>query len=370
MAIYIGGDTTRLSYNFFGKIAGSMTECPMKCYYTANSQLLLPTDNRWIELAQERYDKIKKQDNVTLDFSASTLGEKIQILIELDSNGLCNSLYGGSNTILEQNVKSIQLSAVVRGQGSNEGVLGHLSKHYLYRHDTNQYTKWGQNTTSSLVISSNEVTIAGASTGYITQDNKIYMLLVSDYPTNSTISNSLYLDYANIGLKLVRQSDKISPFTVDLKTEWGILIDGFSPSWDSNTPLNEYPRILEMQDKLIVAYRKDNKVFYFQDVVTGATTTMPSFSFPKFKVLNILITQNASGVITLYMLDNGGTLKKVSSSGHDIKETCQFYILQNAGTARHGDAFIENIQFLNKTFTDQEAEIILTDTFKFRLGSK
>ncbi|MBY6846729.1 hypothetical protein HYI19_18215 [Clostridium botulinum] len=368
MAIYIGGDTTELSYNFFGKIAGSMTECPMKCYYAANSQLLLPTDSKWTELSQERYDKIKNQDNVTLDFSTSTLEEKIQILIELDISGLCNSLYGGSNTILEQNVKSIQLSAVVRGQGSNSGVLGHLSKHYLYRHDTNQYTEWGQNTTSSLITSSNEVTMVGTSTGYITENNKIYMLLVSEYPTNSTISNSLYLDYANIALKLVRQSDRISPFTIDLRTEWGILIDGFSPSWDSNAPLNEYPRILEMQNKLIVSYRKDNKVFYFQDVVTGATTTMPSFSFPKFKVLNILITQNANGIITLYILDNGGTLKKISSSGHDIKGTCQFYILQNAGTARHGDAFIENIQFLNKTFTDQEAEIILTDTFKFRLG--
>ncbi|KEI94423.1 hypothetical protein N496_20030 (plasmid) [Clostridium botulinum A2B3 87] len=359
MAIYIGGDTTELSYNFFGKIAGSMTECPMKCYYAANSQLLLPTDSKWTELSQERYDKIKNQDNVTLDFSTSTLEEKIQILIELDINGLCSSLYGGNNSILEQNIKSIQPSAVVRGQGANGGVLGHLSKHYLYRHDTNQYTEWGQNTTSSLITSSNEVTIVGTSTGYITENNKIYMLLVSEYPTNSTILNSLYLDYANIGLKLVRQPDVIPPIDVDLKDEWSILIKGFSPSWDSDNPPNPFPRVLELKNKLIVAYRQDSKAFYFQNMQNDELTFLPQFPFKKFQSINFLITQNKNKQVTIYVLKNGGEVKKVSSIVDRIVGLSQLYLLQSIGTKRNGDAFIDNIQLLNRVVTDQEAEIIL-----------
>lgn len=360
MAIYVGGDRTTLEYNFFAKVAGSITECPMKCYWARAKDLLLPTDIRWKEFNQENYDRIKNQDNISALMDATIVGEKPQFLIELDLNGLCNNLYAGSNAILEQNVKSIQLSAVVRGKGANGEVLGYLSKHYLYRHDTSQYVEWGENTTSSLVTSSNEVTMVGASTGYITQDNKIYMLLVANYPANSTILSVLYLDYMSIGLKLIRQPDVVPPIDVNLKDEWSILIKGFSPSWDNNNAPNPYPRVLEIKDKLIVSYRQDTKVFYFQDVITGTTATIPSFSFPKFKAINILITQNANGVITMYILDNGGILKKVSSPGHNITGIGQLYILQNNGVARHGDAFIDSRpEFNNISVSDQEAEIIL-----------
>ncbi|NFM17893.1 hypothetical protein FDB88_11915 [Clostridium sporogenes] len=359
MAIYVGGDRTTLEYNFFAKVAGSITECPMKCYWARAKDLLLPTDIRWKEFNQENYDRIKNQDNISALMDATIVGEKPQFLIELDLNGLCNNLYAGSNAILEQNVKSIQLSAVVRGKGANGEVLGYLSKHYLYRHDTSQYVEWGENTTSSLVTSSNEVTMVGASTGYITQDNKIYMLLVANYPANSTILSVLYLDYMSIGLKLIRQPDVVPPIDVNLKDEWSILIKGFSPSWDNNNAPNPYPRVLEIKDKLIVSYRQDSKIFYFQDMGTNILTPLPQFTFKKFQNINFILTQNKHKKITFYAYENAGTLKKNSAQGNAVTGSNNLYILESVGNARNGDAFIDNIQMLNRSVTDQEAEIIL-----------
>lgn len=369
MAIYVGGDTTELTFNFFTKVTGSMTECPMKCYYAASSDLLVPTDSKWIELSQERYDKIKNQDNVTLDFSTSTVGEKIQLLIELDLNGLCNSLYGGSNAILEQNVKSIQLSAIVRGQGSNGGILGYLSKHYLYRHDTSQYTEWGENTTNSLLNSSNELTVGGTSNPFITQENKIYILFVADYPADSTISNALYLDYVSIGLKLNRQPDVIPPIDIGLKDEWSILVKGFSPNWENfNVP--EWTKVLTLcqnnQDKPFYALElNSNKKFMFRrvygnNISTGAIADITTNK--KFQSHNILIQQTKTSM-DMYILQNASIMKKytISDNGTHLVGNFSAYLGQWKTGFLQMNAFIEDIQFLNKVFTDQEAEIILKD---------
>ncbi|EJO5349019.1 hypothetical protein NRP93_003171 [Clostridium botulinum] len=369
MSIYVGGDTTELEYNFFGKVAGSMTECPMKCYAANSETLLLPTSLAWIEIAQNQYDMLKNNDGVPVSSTSNTQGEKTQLLIEVDLNRLCNSLYGGSNTTLKKNVKSIQLSAVVRGQGENGGVSGYLSKHYLYNHYINQYTEWGENATSSLITSSNEVNVMGTSNSFITQENKVYMLVVSDYPADSKISSTLYLDYVSISLKLTRQPDVIPPIDIDLKDEWSILIKGFSPSWDNNNAPNPYPRILEIKDKLIVSYRKDKKVFYFQDLQTNTLTALPEFSFKRFQNINFLIVQNKDKKIIFYAYENGGTIKKISDLSNPITGVNSLYILQSIGNGRNGDAFIDKIQLLNQAVTDEEAEIILKGRNDIDLGN-
>ncbi|MBE6058297.1 hypothetical protein [Clostridium sp.] len=357
MAIYVGGDTTELTFNFFTKVAGSMVECPMKCYYSASTSTPLPNSSSWIELNQERYDKLKAQDNNLLEFSNSTAGEKIHILIELDLTALCNSIYGGNNNTLKSNLKELSWSSWTSGEGNNNGTKSYSSIMRIYNQGTNTYG-YGIANTSSAVAELNPTPITDS--GYITSDNKIYIIIISDYPASTSIPNKLRLDYATIRLKINRQPDIVPPMEVELGEEWSILIKGFSPSWDNNNAPNPYPRVFEIKDKLIVSYRQDTKVFYFQDVITGTTATIPSFSFPKFKAINILITQNANGVITMYILDNGGILKKVSSPGYNITGIGQLYILQNNGVARHGDAFIDSRpEFNNNSVSDQEAEIIL-----------
>lgn len=369
MAIYVGGDRTTLEYNFFAKVAGSITECPMKCYWARAKDLLLPTDIRWKEFNQENYDRIKNQDNISALMDATIVGEKPQFLIELDLNGLCNNLYAGSNAILEQNVKSIQLSAVVRGQGANGEVLGYLSKHYLYRHDTSQYIEWGENTTSSLVTSSNEVTMVGTSTGYITENNKIYMLLVANYPASSTILSALYLDYISIGLKLIRQPDVVPAMDVELGEEWSILLKGFSPNWE-NFNVTEWTKVLTLcqnnQDKPFYALEfNSSKKFMFRrvyanNISTGATADITTNK--KFQSHNILIQQTKTSM-DMYILQNASIMKKytISDNGTYLVGNFSAYLGQWKTGSLQMNAFIDDIQFLNKVFTDQEAEIILKD---------
>ncbi|GEM_PF-5875372 len=363
MAIYIGGDTTELEYNFFAKVAGSITECQMKCYWARAKDLLLPTDIRWKEFNQENYDRIKNQDNISALMDATIVGEKPQFLIELDLNGLCNNLYAGSNAILEQNVKSIQLSAVVRGQGANGGVLGYLSKHYLYRYDTSQYIEWGENTTSSLVTSSNEVTMVGTSTGYITQDNKIYMLLVANYPANSTILSVLYLDYISIGLKLNRQPDKIQPIDIELGKEWSLLFKSISYNWD-NTATDKYLFWLVGTSKENIAFRYINNnigrltVQYDSQYLTSPNA--PTLRTKKWECNNYLI-QYKNNIYTCYHLDSQGLRKITFTDNVGFKKGIyKLYLCQHTGYGYQADAFIPDIPIkYNQAFSEQEVEMIL-----------
>jgi len=356
MAIYVGGDTTELEYNFFTKVAGSLVECPMKCYYSASTSTPLPNSSSWIELNQERYDKLKTQDNNLLEFSNSTTGEKIHILIELDLTALCNSIYGGNNNTLKSNFKELSWSSWTSGEGNNNGTKSYSSIMRIYNQGTNTYG-YGIANTSPVVAELNPTPITDS--GYITSDNKIYIIIISDYPASTSIPNKLRLDYATIRLKINRQPDIVPPMEVELGEEWSILIKGFSPSWDNNNAPNPYPRVLEIKDKLIVSYRQDSKIFYFQDMGTNILTPLPQFTFKKFQNINFILTQNKHKKITFYAYENAGTLKKNSAQGNAVTGSNNLYILESVGNARNGDAFIDNIQLLNRSVTDQEAEIIL-----------
>ncbi|ENK0375090.1 hypothetical protein AB2T23_003756, partial [Clostridium botulinum] len=211
MAIYIGGDTTELEYNFSTKILGSMTECPMKCYWARAKDLLLPTDTNWREFNQENYDRIKNQDNISALMDATIVGEKPQFLIELDLNGLCNSYYGGSNSVLKGNMKNIWVACY--GNNTDGWQL------YMRENNSNTWTTWGEGKQEYLYNNSN-------STYPYTTDNKVYILLAPLEPANSTTPSKLYLDYIDIKLKINRQADRIEPIDIELGEEWSLLFKG------------------------------------------------------------------------------------------------------------------------------------------------
>lgn len=375
MAIYIGGDTTELEYNFFMKVAGSMIECPMKCYYAASSELLSPTDNKWKELSQERYDKIKNQDNVTLDFSSSTVGERIQILVELDLNGLCYSLYNGSNSLLKSAIKSLEVYAWARAEGNYNGVIGYNVRNIVYRPSDGWGLSWyGRNNSSAIQKIKTPLNdlpkedIPALSQARLTSDNKIYFSLTSEYPASSTIPSKLYLDYIDIKLKINRQPDIVPPMEVELGEEWSILIKGFSPSWDNNNAPNPYPRVIDLQT-FILAYWKEFCYFYFQDARTNETLRFPPVEFNKFQNINFLITHEENQ-LSVYMLINGGQIKKVTSTSMHLIGTFKLHLLRAIVNNREGNAFIEDVQVMPYAFTDEEAEIILKGRNTVDLNSK
>ncbi|HGG0416520.1 TPA: hypothetical protein ACJFE8_001283 [Clostridium sporogenes] len=363
MAIYIGGDTTELSYNFFGKVVGVMEECPMKCYYAANSELLLPTDNRWIELSQERYDKIKNEDNITLDFSTSTLGEKMQTLIELDLKGLCNNIYEGSNSALKGNIKELQISAFAYGSGDSGGKESYLAKTYWFVPNDNRWENWRQqnntNAIKEIIVTKTEDQGAGFQ---VDANNKIYMLIVAEYPANSPILNKLSLDYINIKLKTNKQRDSIEPIDIELGEEWSLLFKGVNYNWE-NTMTDKYLFWLAGTSKENIAFRYINgnigrlTVQYGSQYLT--VPNAPTLRTKQWESNNYLI-QYKDNIYTCYHLDSKELRKFNFSDNIGFKKGLyKLFYLQHNGNGYQADAFIDDVQVLSEAFTDQEAEIIL-----------
>ncbi|WP_251862610.1 hypothetical protein, partial [Clostridium sp. Marseille-Q2269] len=204
MAIFIGGDTAELEYNFYTKVAGSM-DCPMKCYYADSPELLFPNDTKWIEFTQEEYDKLKKLDNIVSPNGGYGVGEKGQFLVELDLNGLCNSLYGGSRDALRNSIKKLEVNTWASASGDNGDSIGYRCEVFIW--DTGVgVNAWANKSTNT----SNDIRpIYTKEDNYqknrLTVDNKIYFLISSGYPASGTIPSKVFLDYINIKLELVRQ---------------------------------------------------------------------------------------------------------------------------------------------------------------------
>ncbi|MFX0547904.1 hypothetical protein ACOAKC_01085 [Hathewaya histolytica] len=357
MAIYIGGDTETLEYSTLFKKPNELH--PVKIWRTCAKELIPPSktgkpNEAWdtfYDTAQNVIDKYSKLDNDYFEYNSSAHdgvkkeGRYAQIMIEVDLNQYCQDRFNGDNNLLRENFKSAAITTYAMGCAV-----------YVYGWD-----KWnGDNKNHTNEIK--EISFKAEKYQYILTNNKMYVLVRSMYPSTETVDSSLSIDYFQLELEFKREPDKIEPIDVELGDKWSMLIKDFAPNWDSENAPNPYPRVLEIKEKLLVAYRRDTKTFYFEDIKTGTTTDIKSFNFPKFKIMNILITQNAEKVITLYILDNGGTLKKVSSPGYNITGIRQLYILQNGGTTRHADAFLDKFElYNNQTFTECEIEEILRE---------
>lgn len=360
MAIYVGGDTTELTFNFFTKVAGSMTECPMKCYYVASPELLLPNDNKWIEFDQTKYDKLKNQDNNTQSIATTTVGEKAQILVELDLNGLCNSLYGGSNSVLRGNVKAANIEYWMYAEGDNNGI-----KDYKISLRTLDNTVWG---TVVKYDNAKQITklsrdIISDAKYYITTDNKIYVLLVSEYPASATIPSKVFLDYIDIKLQLNRQPDKADPIGLELGDEWSLLFRGVSYNWE-NTTTDKYLFWLAGKPNEHIAFRYiDGNIGRFSvqhDTQYVTAPNAPNIRSKRWECNNYLL-QYKDNVYTCYHLDSQG-LRKINFTDNIgfKKGIYKLYLCQHTGYGYQADAFIPDIPIkYNQAFSEQEVEMIL-----------
>ncbi|MHB9943580.1 hypothetical protein CF065_18690 [Clostridium sporogenes] len=359
MAIYVGGDTTELEYNFFTKTAGSMVECPMKCYYVASPEPLLPNDNKWIEFDQTKYDKLKNQDNNTQSIATTTVGEKAQILVELDLNGLCNSLYGGSNSVLRSNVKAANIEYWMYAEGDNNGI-----KDYKISLRTLDNTVWG---TVVKYDNAKQITklsrdIISDAKYYITTDNKIYVLLVSEYPASATIPSKVFLDYINIKLKINRQPDRIEPIDIELGEEWSLLFKGVSYNWDNTTTDKYLFWLVGTSTNIAFRYINGNigrlTVQYGSQYLTSPNA--PNLRTKQWECNNYLI-QYKNNIYTCYHLDGQGLRKITFTDNIGFKKGIyKLYLCQHTGYGYQADAFIPDIPIkYNQAFSDEEAEIIL-----------
>lgn len=214
--------------------------------------------------------------------------------------------------------------------------------------------------------------MVGTSTGYITENNKIYMLLVANYPASSTILSALYLDYISIGLKLNRQPDKIQTIDIELGKEWSLLFKGvsFYETNINNTSSSDKSIFVTRNINNGVGIRSylhaNNGVLYFF-THDGKNTLSPFVTInlfsenQRFKSCNLLFMfRDGYGIVKA--LINGSTIKEAKfqvNTQCDFTGNYKFYLGEDEGYIKQADAFVEDVQILSETFTDEEAEIIL-----------
>ncbi|HBJ2612293.1 TPA: hypothetical protein LA742_000709 [Clostridium botulinum] len=347
MAIFIGGNTTELEYNFSMKVLGSMTECPMKCYWTRSKELLSPTDNRWKEFNQENYDKIKKQDNTSAMMDATLVEERPQFLIELDLNGLCDSYYGGSNSVLKGNMKNIWVGCY--------GINVDGWQMYVRENNSNIWTKWAEGKEDYLFNNSDST--------YYTTNNKVYILLVSLNSASATIQSKINLDYIDIKLKLNRIPDRVDPINIELSNEWCLLFKGVSYSWE-NTTVDKYLFWLVGEPSEDIAFRYVSGNIGRFSVQYGPQIIIPSPNGPTLRSKqwenNSYLLQYKDNVYTCYHLDSQGIRKITFTDTRGFKKGIyKLYCLRQKNGDYQADAFVENVQVLPVAYTDSEAEVIL-----------
>lgn len=367
---YIGGLETRTDYDFNLKIAGSVTECPMKCYWARSTDLLLPTDSNWREFNQSNYNLLQAQDNTSAYIDATTVGEKAQFLIELNLTDLCNSVYGGNNQTLKQNLTSLEVDAWARGEGDNNGVKGYNIKNIVYRPtDGWAPSYYGRNNTDKIekiktpldIIEPDQIPIWTRER--LTADNKIYILLVSDYSASEAFPSKIWLDYVSIKLNLSRQPDKVLPIALNLGNKWSIVVKGVSYDWES-TVKDKYLFWLqdpEKQENIAFRYISGNigrfSVQHGSKVVSAPSA--PSMRSPRWGI-NSYLFQYADNKYTMYHLDGEGIrqIEFPDTDGFKVG-TYNLFIGQHTAYAYQADAFIEDLQLLDQTFNAKEAEVIL-----------
>lgn len=381
MAIYIGGDTQELEFDFFTKVAGSTTECPMKLYYSITANPSEPVDNitddiltGWkafdnYENGQQLYDMIKNQDSLVIPNATSVpgvLGQYVKLMVELDLTPICNVLYGGSNSALKSALKSIKADIYAMGSGSNVGQLGYGVNFGLFHVLNNAFEEWWSSNNSPSVNKLSNSTLN--SSFYVTSANKIYILVRSTYKSDGAIPSKVNLDYVNIKVNLARVSDVIAPIPIELGDTWSMLIKGFSPSFDSSLVQQTTKSILTLSQDNInnhFGYSPSLKAFFFWNSAFNINLIEGNAeNFNKHQSYNILIEQVSTGYTLRILKNNGSIVKTVSNTNRLNKGLYSLFLgrYPNADVFQ-ADAFLENIYFFNnKIFTDEEAEAMLRGT--------
>jgi hypothetical protein len=308
---FIGGDTQTLTYDFGTKVANSVLECPMKFYYCKTSAIQPPTNitgsptTGWIEdITQSRLDYLKNQDNsYSSDYGAVLSNAVFQLMVEVDLTPLCNAYFGGSNAALKAGLKGITVDAWAMGSGANAGstAYGAIStiwdaQNGMWASGGTEGISWEKNINSSIAkITFNRTSVQA---NCINSSNKIYILIASQYASDGTIASSVSLDFIQVRVDIARTPDVVTPVPVNLPKYWAMLVQGFSPSYDTtNTRAKRIFDFVKADGSAYRAYLQNGSIFFFN---RNATTTQNSKS--------ISLTFNKNQIISMWFEVNILTL--------------------------------------------------------------
>lgn len=379
---FVGGNTATFEFDFGTKVGGSSAECPLKLYWSYTNVLKTPSDITGDSstgfkeyIWQAVFDNLKSPDGQSASFKSTdsypnTSGLVAQMLIELDLNPLCNSLFGGSNGAMAQACTNIITDVYARGSGSNNGVQTNGVQVKRWYDPSKGWDSAGASangTPNTLDMWSQDNRVDGTKWGFI-YNNKFYLLLWATYPSDGTIPSEVDLDYIKITLQFTRVPDVIAPIPITLPDTWSILIKGFSPSWDSSS-LSTSKTLLSIGDSGV----KDTFCNYgivlnnnnWQYIWGSPNKNVVWSSSPgkKFQVVKTLLEQTNSGMRIRELFNTGVVSKHIVSDIFLLKGLYNLY-LGYQFNGLQADAFLNSLIFLpNKTFDDDtEAESILRGT--------
>lgn len=401
---YIGGNTAVFEFDFGTKVAGSVTECPMNIYWSFMSSLQTPSSilpdvngnelkgmrlvgaNSNYNWEQGYYDSIKIQDsnyNSTSTATASPAnpnGAIAQLMVELDLNPLCSSLFGGSHSALIAALQRFIISCYCKGTGPN----GNSVRVELWNAGVNKWPSqipWGPDGLWNGIIGGTTISCATLNSSTnggnlpITSDNKMYIIIYAATssgavnPSNGTIASEVDLDYINIKLNFARVPDVINLVPITLPNTWSILVKGLAFAYSSDSLSSSTPRTI------IAINTPSNNSNYDFSYATGKFTLdnwdgntpenlyTSAISFNKFQTINALLEQTTTGLRMRILKNNDTVIKTSMSSSRNFSGTKDLNLLMNRGN-NQADAFLNSLIFLpNKTFDDDtEAESILRGT--------
>lgn len=367
MPIFVGGDTQSFYYDMQFKVANSVAENPNKIYHQDVDLSALPNPSTgWIEITnQADIDKVKSQDNTILTYSTTTAGKAKAIMMAIDLTAVCNTLYGSSNSALIAALKAIQVDVWASGSGANSGVTANGVSVYVW--DTSS-TAWVTNNyvNTQSTIQQISAPLSSISTK-VDSSNKIYILIVSQYPSDGTIASTVNLDYIRVRVDLSRSVDVINPIPIYVPNIWAILIRGFSPSWN-NTTSKDGRRIFKLSNGsyyIEFYYDATNDRFVLNRKNTDGTySTLYSNSnevFTNWQIINFLIEQTSTG-LRFRMLKNAGTIEIYTlGDSKPLNGNMYLYLLSSDTQGYEADAFVDNFVFIpNQNYDDNAvAEDIL-----------
>jgi hypothetical protein len=209
------GRKKKVTLNYLGKVAGSVVENPHRAMARTNGSFSAPTTP---DDSNINFTSLSIQDGVLASWSTSLNGSYAQQLFEFDLSNL-----GMSLSELKKAIRSLSLSWVGYAVGSNATVQTYGATVKVWNNTSSTWNTFGAGNTTS---TPSTATATQSNPDFLVDKNqKVYILIHSTYPADSTISSQLFTDYVKLDVTLSDAVDytksniiKIQPETKTIRT--------------------------------------------------------------------------------------------------------------------------------------------------------
>jgi hypothetical protein len=181
-------------------------------------------------------------------------------------------------------------------------------------------------------------------TAYPTASNKIYILIASQYASDGTIASSVSLDFIQVRVDIARTPDVVAPIPINLPKYWAMLVQGFSPAWDSTDTKDSRRLWFLFKDaqNYLALYRSSTSKFIIRGKINGADvanyTTSATQTHGKYQSFSLLFS-HANGLGKMHTIKNNGVVEVASvvMSTEFMNGACPLYAL-NSDINQQSDA--------------------------------